>query len=259
MMRPIGHLADPIRLPGYRIAHRVYVEESDLPSVRGKLDGPCDAEFLREVIDDPDHPCQHFLEMRVTSSGELVTTVFLRVTVKGRALSLDFATCALTRPPREFKQRARARSSPVALLRGALGALGNLPAETARCWRGIFVLPALCHYGFICARPYRHSGATRFSIREKEAASWAEAVFDEPTILDQMKILELRLLQATEDFLRARNIDTSTFEKRAETIVSANVLNMGGRVDINNSAVGPNAQVNQNGNTPQPAAQGAEQ
>ncbi len=45
---------------------------------------------------------RHYLEMPVSTEGEVVTTTFLRVTVRGKALSLDFAACALTRTPLSY-------------------------------------------------------------------------------------------------------------------------------------------------------------
>ncbi|HEU5026041.1 MAG TPA: hypothetical protein VFV01_14070 [Spirillospora sp.] len=258
MMRPIGHSADPIRLPGYRIRDRYYVEEADAQETRRQLAELGEAAFRRTVVNTHDGKCQHFLEMRATSSGELVTTVFVRVTLKGRSLSLDFAACALTRTPPSFHRRARgARAGGTAAVRGALAPLQDLPGEVARCWQALAVLFRLPSYVEAFTKCATRGSAPRFSIREQTAAGWQEAAFDEPAILDQMKIIELRLLQVTKDFLRSRNVDTSVFEKRAETIVSASVLNRGGRVDINNSAVGNNAQVNQNAQASQPSTQKA--
>lgn len=139
----------------------------------------------------------------------------------------------------------------------ALHVLKSLPAETARSCLAFGIPVYLARY--VRARVRRAPGvrAARFSLREEKAVSWDEAAFDETTILGHMKIIEQRILHATEDFLWARNIDTSAFEKRAETIVNASVLNMGGTTNINQSAVGSNAQVNQN-STPQPATQGAQ-
>jgi hypothetical protein len=38
-------------------------------------------------------------------------------------------------------------------------------------------------------------------------------------------------------------MDTSTFDKQAATIINSGVLNMGGRTEVNQSAVGANAQL----------------
>lgn len=254
-MRPLGHTADPVRLPGYRIRHRVYVAEQDVRSGAGAWD----AADLREIINDPHGAAQHFLEIRVTSNGELVTTVFLRATVKGRCLTLDLATCALTRTPTGYQHLGRlAHPSARAVTCSVLLALFRLPAELSRCRR----LPAAAMIAVRAVRTFRSrrleaGAAPRISVREEKAADWDLATFDEPTILAQMKIIEQRLLKATRDFLKSCNVDTSTFEKRAETIISASVLNMGGRVDISNSAVGDNARVDQNAPIAHAAMEGA--
>ncbi|MGK5558455.1 hypothetical protein ACSNOI_43330 [Actinomadura kijaniata] len=245
-MKPIGRPDDPTRLPGYQVSDRVYIAETDVPANLERLSGPCDPRWLHRIIDEPYGAAQHFLEIRTTSSGELVTTVFLRVTVKGRSLSLDFATCALTRtPPRYQGLDQLARHGTAATLRVVSLALCRLPMTILDAWRLVTAPPVVLHG----LRARRGGGGwgrgPRVCVREEVAADWRLADFDQPVILDQMKIIELRLLTAVKDFLRARGVDTSAFEKRAETIISANVLNMGGRVDINNSAVGDNPQVNQ--------------
>jgi adenosylhomocysteine nucleosidase len=60
-----------------------------------------------------------------------------------------------------------------------------------------------------------------------------------------MKIVEQRLLKATEDFLEARKVDTSIFRRRDFSIINTGVLNMG-KLEMNQSAVGPGATVNIN-------------
>ncbi|WP_329519699.1 hypothetical protein [Spirillospora sp. NBC_01491] len=245
VMRPIGHSADPIRLPGYQVKDRVFVAEEDVPEHRALFGCSWDPALLRRIINDPYSAAQHFLEMRVTSSGELVTTVFLRVTVKGRSLVLDFAACALTRTPSEYQRAGRrARTRAGSLVWPALKAPWRLPAEICRSWH-LLKAPATL-INAVRAHRSRAEGTghgPQPSVREDRAAKWELATFDKPTILAQMKIIEQRLLKATQDFLKDHDVDTSAFEKRAETLISASVLNMGGRVDISNSAVGDNAQI----------------
>lgn len=253
-MPRIGRRSDPIRLPGYKVKDRVFVAVADVPSVLDRLTAGVVPVPLNEIIDAPDGPLQHFLEMRVTSSGELATTVFVRVTLKGRFLSLEFAACALTRTPDEYELRARLASvRRFVLVRGALDGLRRLPAELTRAWH-------LVKAPGVLARTWRARRAPaqpplagpQSSVREEKAADWNRSTLDKPTILDHMKILEGHLLKLTEDFLCDNDVDTSMFEKRVETIISANVLNMG-QMDISNSAVGPNAQANQTAPAPQGA------
>ncbi|WP_131741182.1 hypothetical protein [Actinomadura roseirufa] len=247
-MQPIGHSSDRSRLPGYRINQRVFVAEADAPFAGEQIRAGLGLHALPQIINEPHGPLQHFLEIRVTSSGELVTTVFLRVTVKGRSLSLDFAACALPRTPPEFERFARpTQAGRATLVRDVLLDLRRLHVELGCTWQILRAPGTLLRV----ARARRSQGpapvtAPQLSIREEVAAEWDRADFDKPTILDQMKILELRLLETTKDFLRSHNVDTSAFEKRAETIISASVLNMGGHMEIRDSAIGDGAQVNRN-------------
>jgi hypothetical protein len=248
VMRAVGHTADPVRLPGLRVSDRVYVSETDVATGRDRAQLESGLRDVRKIINDPHCAAHHFLEVSVTSSGELVTTVFLRVTVKGRSLSLDFAACALTRTPTEYQLYGTfAHGGPEAMLRFVVRTLFDLPADVWRLWR-LYEVPVLLARTVwtLMARSARHRvmGRTQLSIREEKSTTWDDAELDRPIIFDQMKIIEMRLLKATEDFLKCRNVDTSVFTKRAETIINASVLNMG-RMDVVNSAVGNNAQVNQ--------------
>jgi hypothetical protein len=58
-----------------------------------------------------------------------------------------------------------------------------------------------------------------------------------------VKKIEQRLLKATEDFLDSRNVDTTVLKRLALNIITNGILNMG-RLDIQQAAVGPNAQFN---------------
>ena len=101
-MEPIGVAADPLRMRGFQACDRLYIAEEDVAADRDFLQGPRKADEIDRIIDDPHATAQHFIEMRVSASGEVVTTVFVRVTVRGRALSIDFTTCALTRTPDRY-------------------------------------------------------------------------------------------------------------------------------------------------------------
>lgn len=248
-MEELGDWTDPGSLPGFRVAHRIYVEEAELSVDRTRLSRPLDPEERNKIINDPHNPSHHYLEIRTSATGELVTTAFIRVTVKGRTLSFDFATSALTRLPKDYECLAYYREHGLgAVARAALAALWNLPGEVGRSWR-LLSTPRLLVL-WLRARtdrtlvPRRRSAiGTVYSVREERAVKWIEADLDQSAILDQMKIIELRLLKAAEDFLDAHDVDTSDFKKRAQFIISANVLNMAGRVEIKDSAIGNQAQV----------------
>ncbi|GAA3441319.1 hypothetical protein [Planomonospora venezuelensis] len=248
-MTPMGDPDDPNGLRGFRINDRLYIAEADVPPHPEWLRKRPSQSEIDKTIDDPYNTSHHFLEISTSATGELVTTVFLRVTVKGRALSLDFAACALTRTPVEYQWlNGFAESGASAVIRSTVRGLFSLPTEVSDVWR-LTEAPLLL-IGAVRARKNRMLKPRRgmaigaqVSIREEKSTPWKHAQLDEVTIHDHMKLIEQRLLKATEDFLESREIDTSTFKKRATSIINTGVLNMGGKTEIKQSAVGTNAQV----------------
>lgn len=245
--------ADATRLPGLEVSDRVFVADTDVAAYRQSLQDSPSRLHLNGVIDNPHGPASHYLEIRVSASGELVTTVFLGAAIKGRSLNLDLAACALTSTPENFRRLdAHGESGKSAVLRSMLRGLCNLPAEAGHSWR-VSEMPVLLASAVRARRdrtlaPRR--GATigpRLSIRMDKSTPWNVAYVDEKLILGQIKIIEQRLINGAEDFLRDNNVDTSSFRKKADTAISANVLNIGGRMDISNSTIGNQAQGNYGG------------
>lgn len=248
-MAPMGDVDDPTGLRGFTTRDRLYIAETDvLPHLEWLRNRP-EQRGIDKIIDDPYGAVHHFLEICASATGELVTTVFLRVTVKGRGLSLDFAACALTRTPPEYHLLNGFRESGAsAVVRSTLKRLFNLPVEVAGMWR-LSEIPRLLT-GAVRARNNRmlkpRRGMTigaQLSIREEKSTPWKQAQLDEVTIHEYMKLIEQRLLKAVEDFLESHKLDTSAFKKRATSIVNTGVLNMGGKTEIKQSAIGTNAQV----------------
>lgn len=243
----VGGGGEPGSLPGLSIGDRIYVEEMVLSNDSGRLRRPLDQEERRKIINTPYGPFHHFLEISSSPTGEVVVTVFVRVTVKARTLCLDFAACALTRLPRRYEILDHfGERGWGSVVRAGLSAIVRLPDEIV-AMRQLVGLPRLL-LGWLLARidwtvlPHRGSAVgTAHRVREACATPWKDAEHDRAEILGLMKIIEQRLLWATEKFLEAHGVDTSDFKKRAQTIISANVLNMGGRMDIRDSAIGPNS------------------
>ncbi|GAA2096203.1 hypothetical protein [Actinomadura alba] len=251
-MRRVSAPEDPRRL-ALRVRDRVFIDERDVPVERDLLASRPGAAWLRQIIDDPHHAAHHFLEMQISTTGELVTTVFLRATVRGRSLSLDFAACALTRTPFEYHVTDLfGESGPGAIVRAALRALWRLPEETAQVVRLCGLLPTLGR-AFIAGRAGRDRTlaprrrvliGSRISVREDKSLSWKDSRFDETRVHDDIKLVEQRLLKATEDFLDGCRVDTSVFKEKATNIINnSGVLNMGGRLEMSHTAVGPGSQV----------------
>ncbi|MFC7380641.1 hypothetical protein [Sphaerisporangium rhizosphaerae] len=249
-MRPEEDAHHPTKLRGLECRSRLYIAEADVSATnRESLHVHPDSQDLESIIDHPNKLYHHFLEIVVTDTGELVTSIYLRVTVKGRALSLDFAACALTRTPEEYGIfDAGGRSGWIAVVRSALTGLRDLPLTVGMVWR-VAAAPATLVRAVRASKrgayPRRHvpGSGTQASIRELKSMKWEEASLDKFTIYDYMKIIEQHLLKTTKEFLDGRGLDTSTFEKQASTIINSGVLNMGGTTEVHNSAVGAHSQV----------------
>lgn len=237
-------------LPGLRVADRVYATESDVSADRRLLRKELDGFTLRAIIDNHQSLAHHFLETSAPiAGGELVATTLIRVSLKGRCLSLDVATCALTRTPHEFQRTdAYAEHGVSAVIRAAVKAIFTLPRDAARVWRLVEFPIVLVRAAWatkdrtLTPRRGVHVGA-RVAVREAAADDWKNAQLDETTIYDHMKIIEQRIIKAAEDFLRAHNVDTSAFEKQATNIINSGVLNMGGTTNVSQAAIGASAQV----------------
>jgi hypothetical protein len=257
-MRQVGDGGDPTRLRGFDVRDRLYIAETEVGTERGFLQRRCPLAEVNRIIDDPHDTARHYLEIRVSSEGEVVTTVFLRVTIRGRTLSLDFSACALTRTPLTYQVLEQyAETGAGAVLRASARGVGGLPQSLAGLWRLGLAPWVLIRSAWavkdrtITPRRGLMIGS-RLSVREEIAEDWDDADLDKITIYDEMKIVEQRLLKATEDFLEARKVDTSIFRRRVFSIINTGVLNMG-KLEMNQSAVGPGAQVRFGGTSPDPS------
>lgn len=230
------------RLPCLEVRHRVFVAETDIASRRECLQLPTYGPGLEAIINDPTHPAQHFLEMRVSTKDELVVTVYARMTMEGRSLILSVAAFALARTPAEYHVIDRhAASGKTAVLWSALRGLRDLPAEVGRSWR--LLQAAVLYPGAAWAiRPdpthvprRRGDIAARFSVREEKSAPWENAAADQARLNGHLKILEKRLLAATREFLTEHDVDTSGFSASTAVIINAQVVTLGGQTNIRGS------------------------
>lgn len=253
LRRTLGKLdrdADDVRLEGI-VKDRLYISEADASTDRGLLNREQAEAEINRVIDTPGHKAHHFLEVSIPAvGGELVTTVHLRVSLKGRTLSLDFAACALTRTPDQYQRIDRyAELGTGAVILSALRAVRALPAECTRVYR-LAKLPLLAA-GALWARRDRtlipRRGfliGSKVAIRNECAEEWGDVQLDKTMVLDHMKIIEQHLLNSVRDFLVAHEVDTTDFEERVTQIINASVVNVGGINEFANNAIGFGAQAN---------------
>ncbi|MDS1271831.1 hypothetical protein RIF23_16175 [Lipingzhangella sp. LS1_29] len=235
---------DDVRLD-LDVRRRVYISETAASADRTLLRREPTREEIATIIDDPHGRKHHFLEVTAPAEdGELVTVVLLRVIVQGRMLSIDFAGCALAQTPHEYQRvEAYGEHGVLAVLAGALRTLVTLPAEFGKLWR-LVELPALFGLALWAQRdrtltPRRGVMiGPRLSVRAEQAQEWSKVQLDRTTLLKNMKIIEKRLLNAAEDFLRARNVDTSEFDKQATKIFNSGIMNLGNNNQVNGNILG---------------------
>jgi hypothetical protein len=239
---------DPVNLRGLQVRDRIYIAETDVSCDRGLLSS--DTYDLPTIIDEHQSWPHHFLEISVPSAGgEVVTTVFVRVTVKARCLSLDVATCALTRTREEFQLIDRfGEHGTSAVLRRALRSVWSLPAEVWQLWRllGAPVVLARALWSVRDRTVVPRRGITvgpRVTVRQKAAEAWEDAILDRAIIYDHMSVIEKRILKTTEDFLEAHEVDTTVFRLEATRIINnSGVYNESGTTKIKASPIGTGAQ-----------------
>jgi hypothetical protein len=243
-----------VRLP-VNVRDRVYIAEADASSDRSLLRGTIGEASMHRIINEQDPTRYHFLEVSVPDAGsELVATVLLQVSLRGRTLSLSFAACALTRTPDRFRKAEEfGQHGKRAVVGAVFGALGSLPRETGGLWRVVrypFVLAKalLLYRRDLTLTPIRNvSIGSRLSVRQEQAQEWSKVQLDKTRVLGHMKNIEQRLLKATSDFLHSRGVDISEFDDRALQIINSGIVNLGGTNDISNSSVGDGAQTHNNG------------
>lgn len=241
-------------LPGLEVRDRIYIAAADYPADGGLIRGGLGKLEIWQIIDDHRLTGHHFLATSVPIfGGELVATVLLRVSIKGRCLSLDVATCALTRTPEAYHVIDKfGERGTRAVLRSAVRSALAVPVDVIRMWR-LLEIPVVLGWAWWAQEdrtvvPRRRSIRPKVAVREEIANAWENAQLDRTTIYDHMKIVEQRILRTTKDFLKEHGVDTSVFEKQATNIINSGVLNMGGsQATIGQLAAGVGAQLINNG------------
>jgi hypothetical protein len=208
---------------------------------------------IAEAVANPSNLARHYLECRVESwGGEVVTSVFVRVSLQGRALYLEFSTYALLPTRAEYHlvdevggtgPGAVARMIGTTLLSFPqhLLAVRRVTRAPAQLWAAIRPRKDLS------ARPraaFRFDIGAAVSAREAAAVVPDESYFQFQDSLQHSKIIERRLIATVGDYLKELGVDTSEFWERARAILNTGVINAGpGSVNITGSAIGEQAKV----------------
>ncbi len=254
------------RLPGLDVKDHVLVEGTHADPFRQALvasRGSVEVEeAIMAAIKNPRDVARHYLACRVASwGGEIVTSVFVHVSLQGRTLYLEFSTYALLPTRQEYHIIDKPRGTGINASIKEIGRnIFDLPGKLAMGYRVIGV-PLRA---WVSLRPYKDEAARKFlrtdigsqmSIRESAAIESDESYFQYQDILQHSKIIERRLFTTVGDYLKRLGVDTSEFWARATAILNNGVINTGpGSVNVTNSAFGQDSSVtNQAG--PGPSAQ----
>ncbi|MDQ3764650.1 MAG: hypothetical protein M3460_24850 [Actinomycetota bacterium] len=254
LKKRIADLAfDPIperQLPNLTVRDHIFVvgtHARDVPEY------PEYADFV-QVMSDTTKRTRHYLACQVPSwDGEVVTTVYVHVSLQGRTLYLEFSTLVLPPPRKEFRVVDRVGGRGIrAYSRCIAKTVWKLPETLVRCHLSLGTA-ARCIIYLARGKRWRKLesrgidvGAV-LSVRELGAAVVTDRVarfqmntsinyFQYRDVVKHAKVIERRLLAAVLDFLVAKGIDTGEYQQRALTILSSGILHMG-EGDVNVTGV----------------------
>ena len=250
------------RLPGLTVDDHVFLEGTHSVPYRPILgNNPVQKDISADIDKVMEEPCdvaRHYLACRVVSwEGEVVTNVFVHVSLQGRTLYIELTTYALTPTRRQYHIIDEVGGTgPGAMTRSVAKSLVGLP-DALLAVRFLVQVPSQLwaalqaqRDGTLTVRRGVNIGAD-FSAREAAIAPDEESYFQFRDILKHWKIIERRLIATVGDFLKECDVDTSEFWERATSILNKGVINMGaGNITITGSAIGDQASVNNAPATP---------
>lgn len=254
------------RLPGLDVEDHVLVEGTHADPFRQALvasKGSVEVEeAITAAIRNPRDVARHYLACRVASwGGEIVTSVFVHVSLQGRTLYLEFSTYALLPTRQKYHIIDESGGTGITASLQEIGkSIFDLPGKLA----GIYRVPGVALRAWVSLRPYKDEAARKFlrtdigsqiSIRESAAVESDESYFQYQDIRQHSKIIERRLFTTIGEYLKGLGVDTSEFWQRATAILNNGVIVTGsGSVNVTNSAFGQDTSVT-NEAGPGPSAQ----
>jgi len=245
LKRRIADLAfDPVperQLPDLTVSDHIFVvgtHARDVPEY------PEYADFVK-VMSDTTKRTRHYLACQVPSwDGEVVTTVYVHVSLQGRTLYLEFSTLVLPPTREEFHVVDRVGGTGIrAYSRCMAKAVWKLPETLVRCRLSLGTVAHGIAY-LIRRKRWRKlenrgiDVGAMLSVRELGAKLVTDRVarfqmstdinyFQYRDVIKHAKVIERRLLAAVRDFLVTQGIDIGEYKQRALTILSSGILHMG--------------------------------
>ncbi|MEU6823291.1 hypothetical protein ABZ921_21875 [Streptomyces atriruber] len=249
----LGTEDDPeTRLPGLMVNDSLFVEGRYAQSYASELTAAPDAALVRRMLDSPTETARHYLTCRVESwGGDLVTTIFVHVSLQGRTLYIEFTTCGLAPTRLEYQAvDVVGRTGRMAVVRAAFTGVLHLPSAALAPLRLLGAVTLLL--GSVGAAPDatasslkrgNNIGAER-SAREMASIEADESYFQTFDVAKHAKVIERRLLATVGEFLKEHGVDTTEFMQRATAILNNGIINSGsGNVEVGDTAMGENTSV----------------
>ncbi|MFI1678292.1 hypothetical protein [Streptomyces sp. NPDC020607] len=249
----LGTEDDPeTRLPGLMVADSLFVEGRYAMGYAHELAGAPGADLVRHMLDSPSETARHYLTCRVESwGGDLVTTIFVHVSLQGRTLYIEFTTCGLAPTRLEYHAvDVVGRTGRMAVVRAAFVGLLHLPVAARAPLRLLGDVSLLL--GSLGAAPDATAASLKrgnnigalISARELASIEADESYFQTFDVAKHSKVIERRLLATVGEFLKEHGVDTTEFLQRATAILNNGVINTGsGNVELGDTAMGENTSV----------------
>lgn len=257
-------------LPGLTVRDRVFIDGTYVNEVpKDILDSPSlSSTILKEIMEHPREEVRHHIECQIDAwDGELITTVFVHISLQGRTLYVEFSTYALTPTPPRFRVIDEVGGTgPRAALRMVVHDLLELP-DVLHAPRRLVAAPkqlvnaCWAQWDVTVKNDEDRDIGAQISAREiawkiagdgvdndsggASAPSQSHVNHEETSYFQALdvfrhsKVIERQLLAAIEAFLKEKKVDTSEFSQRAEAILNNGVLNTGsgGTINIGDSNV----------------------
>jgi hypothetical protein len=216
------------------------------------------SQAIDDAIKNPGGVARHYLCCQVVSwGGEVVTSVFVHVSLQGSTLYIEFATYALFPVRPEYVTNSVRTTSAMEIAR-ILGSAATRVTRSHTDARRLLGAPMVLVSAWR-AESRRASTLTGWggsgaesSIREaamiqppaESRDESASGYFQAQDVIQHSKIIERRLIATIGEYLTETGVNTSEFVQRTTVILNNGVMNTGsGTISADNLAVGTNSAV----------------
>ena len=224
------------RLPGLIVSDHVLLEGTHaipyMEVLRSEPDSKVVVDAINYVITHSSDVARHYLACQVASwGGEVVTSIFVHVSLQGRTFYLEYSVYALMPTRREYRVIDEVGATgPASVARAAGKSILGFPEAViaprrlAQALGDLLAALRARRDGTLTVRRGTNIGS-QVSAREMACGDADESYFQFRDIVHHSKIVERRLVATVGEFLDGRGVDTSEFWQRATTILNQGIIN----------------------------------